>query len=102
MDQYFVKILANIVTIDQPSVSRDPRENRELVIFCRAERRVASVSLVYSCVEGEGALMGPTSQQTLWPATRVNSDHIIAKCPVDISSSVIICIQDIVSMRIGI
>ena len=80
MDQYFVKILANIVTIDQPSVSRDPRENRELV-FSVEQSRVASVSLVYSCVEGEGALMGPTSQQTLWPATRVNSDQIIAKCP---------------------
>ena len=63
MDQYFVKILANIVTIDQPSVSRDPRENRELV-FSVEQSGVASVSLVYSCVEGEGALMGPTSQQT--------------------------------------
>ena len=86
MDQYFVKILANIVTIDQPSVSRDRAQREsELVIFCRAEPSSVSPGcrpLVYSCVEGEGALMGPTSQQTLWPATRVNSDEIIAKCPV--------------------
>ena len=86
MDQYFVKILANIVTIDQTSVSRDRAQREsELVIFCRAEPSSVSPGcrpLVYSCVEGEGALMGPTSQQTLWPATRVNSDEIIAKCPV--------------------
>ena len=86
MDQYFVKILANIVTIDQTSVSRDTAQREsELVIFCRAEPSSVSPGcrpLVYSCVEGEGALMGPTSQQTLWPATRVNSDEIIAKCPV--------------------
>ena len=52
MDQYFVKILANIVTIDQqPPVSRDPRENRELAILC-LELSQSSVSprpLVNSC-----------------------------------------------------
>ena len=82
MDQYFVKILANIVTIDQTSVSRDRAQREsELVIFCRAEPSSVSPGcrpLVYSSVEGEGALMGPTSQQTLWPATRVNSDEIVA------------------------
>ena len=49
MDQYFVKILANIVTIDQPSVSRDPRENRELAILC-LELSQSSVSPGHWCI----------------------------------------------------
>ena len=49
MDQYFVKILANIVTIDQPSVSRDPRENRELAILC-LELSKSSVSPGHWCI----------------------------------------------------